>query len=609
MAAKKRSYHTLRDLFLVLFKHKRIVMVTVCAAVVAATMAALIVGPVYEADSKLLVLSPSPDTTENTAVLTQHIDAAVEMLTGRFLIERVLQEVGIEKIYPGIGGKPLFSELTPLQRAYDRFRDSLTVRKGPIITVLFQHRDPVIAAEVVNKLVERFIEQYLSARRQHQKYEFFKEQLELMEKKLKASQEELGLFRNENNISSIQKQKSLLLLQISDMEVELGKTRADISQQEDLAETAGTTPRERDEIQKRLAALRSKEKKLGQQITQYRLALGQLDKAETRLNELERQVKIDEENYLLYAKKTEEARIARAMEEQKLAHFSVIEPALPPIKPVRPNAALVLLVAAFIGLGAGIMLALLREYVTHTFDTVGDVSTVLGCTAPAALPELSPQEQALALRLQQSKDTIEQCMRLSHCLERALPDASTRCVLFTGAADQTGTSWALVALGCVLARQGSRVVLIDANLRAPLLHRLCSCEDAAGLSDAITAGMTVEEVAKRTAVENLMLVPAGALTDNPALLLQNQRCKELLWQARNHADWVLIDTPAVTMYSDASFLSQAVDGAVLVLRAGVTRWEVARSAAGWLEQYNLRLLCALLTRHRKYIPAWLYQRL
>ena len=318
MAVKKRSYHTLRDFLFVLFKQQRVVAGVFIAVLAAAAAVCVTLDPVYEASAKLLVVIPGAEHAADENTRSALIDIAADMLTGRFLIEKVVQDIGPAQLYPNSGGR------SPAEQAVLRVHDSLAVRKGPVIHVVFAHRDPARAAEVVNRLVERFQDQYLAARRQQHKYEFFKEQLALMEKRLQESQNQLGLFRNENNISSIQKQKSLLLLQISDMEVEIGKTRAEITQQEDLA-AAGKGPNERARIQNTLAALRSKEKKLSQQITRFRLDLGLLDKAETRLNELERQVKIDEENYLLYAKKTEEARIASAMDDQKLATFSVIE--------------------------------------------------------------------------------------------------------------------------------------------------------------------------------------------------------------------------------------------------------------------------------------------
>lgn len=603
MAAKKRSYHTLRDFLFVLFKQQRVILGVFIAALVAAVAVCAVLDPVYEASSKLLVVAPGAERAADDSARTELIAVAADMLTGRFLIEKVVQDIGAKRLYPDAGGRP-----APDAYAVLRVRENLSIRTGPIIHVLFEHRDPALAAEVVNRLVEHFRDHYLAARRRHHKYEFFKEQFDLMEKKLRESQNQLGLFRNENNISSIQKQKSLLLLQISDMEVELGKTRADIIQQEDLA-AAKKNPDERAELQQKLAALRGREKKLSQQITQYRLDLGLLDKAETRLSDLERQVKIDEENYLLYAKKTEEARIASAMDDQKLASFSVIEPALPPIVPVGPHRGLIVLAALLIGCSAGIVLALLREYITHTFDTAEDAADILGCPAPAALPELTPAECSAAAGLNFPEKTIEQCVRLSHHLRRMLPDRPCRSVVFTGAAEHVGVSWALIAFGCALAEQGSRVLLIDANLRQPVLHRLCAVTDAAGLSDAISSGTALHEVIRTTVRDRLTVIPAGASTENPALLLQQDRCRELFAQARRHADWVLVDAPPVNPHNDAGMLAAAVDGAVLVVRANATRWEVARSAAARLQQYNLALLGSLLTRHRKYIPEWIYRRL
>jgi len=616
MVTKKRSYHTLRDFFLVLFKHKSFVLVFFLLAFVSSILACFLISPVYEASSKLLVKNSVKDGIGDTGAGAQKnlgteaiIDTAVEMLTSRFLIEKVIRDIGVTTIYPGIGGTSLFNRLSPLDHATLQFRDSLLIRKGNVIEVRFRHQDPALAAAVVNKLIERFLDHYLSVQQQNQKYNFFKEQLALMEKKLQESQKELGLFRNENNISSIQKQKSLLLLQISDMEVDRGKTRAEISEQEGLAESLKKSPDARADIQQKLAALQGKEKKLNQQITQYRLELGLLDKAETRLSELERQVKIDEENYLLYAKKTEEARISSAMDEQKLVNFSIIEPALPPISPIKPNKPLIVFIALLLGCAGGILLAFVSEYFTHTFDSTDDIEDIITCPAPASLPELTAAERDMLAGYRVCEEMAEECTRLKYHLERALPDKSCRIILFAGAKEREGASCALFAFGLTLAGHGSSVLLIDANLRKPALHRLCAVDQAGGFADAIKGKTAADSVIKTTAVDKLRVIASGAPPQNPAALLHEDHCGLLLRQAQAQADWVLVDAPPINAHNDAEALAGRVDGAVMVVEAGKTRWEVALSAVNQLRKYNMRILAVLLTRHRRYIPEWLYRRL
>jgi capsular exopolysaccharide synthesis family protein len=616
MITKKRSYHTLRDFFLVVFKHRRVVLDFFLLAFVSSVIACFVMSPVYEAASKLLVKNSGRDISADAGAGGQKsletgavIDTAVEMLTSRFLIEKVIQDIGVTVIYPGIGGAGLFDKLSELERAILRFSDNLDVRKGNVIEVRFQHRDGALAAAVVNRLVERFLDHYLSVHQQNQKYSFFKEQLALMEQKLQDAQKELGLFRNEQNISSIQKQKSLLLLQISDMEVDLGKTRGEISQQESLAESLKKSPESRPEIQQKLVALQSKAKKLQQQITQYRLELGMLDKAETRLNELERRVRIDEENYLLYSKKTEEARISSAMDEQKLVNFSIIEPSLPPISPIKPNKPLIIFVALLLGCAGGILLAFVSEYFTHTFDNPGDIEDIINCPAPASLPELTAAERAMLAACTISETMAEQCTRLKYHLERAVPDTSRRVILFNSAKEREGTSHALFAFGLALAGQGSSVLLIDANFRNPVLHRLCGLDPDDGLSDAIRSRAPARSVIRTTPVENLRLIAAGTPPQNPAAVLHEEHCGLLLGQAREQADWVLLDAPPVNVHNDAGPLAARVDGAVLVVKAGKTRWEVALSTVNQFRKFNLRLLAVLLTRQRRHIPEWLYKHL
>lgn len=114
----------------------------------------------------------------------------------------------------------------------------------------------------------------------------------------------------------------------------------------------------------------------------------QIEKLRVRLKELERQVKINEENYQLYVKHMEEARISNAMDNQKLANISVVEPALPPIKPVKPNKLLNIILSIFLGGFAGLGVAFSSEYFSHSFNNGEDVKKHLDLPVFASIPEM-----------------------------------------------------------------------------------------------------------------------------------------------------------------------------------------------------------------------------
>lgn len=616
MSTKKRSYHTVRDFLFVIFKHQAFIVLFFLAVVICAVVASFLMTPVYEAASKLLVINAAgPVSSKDEYSLTQKavkdeiiIDTAVEILTGRYLTEKVINEMGVKTIYPQLERKTLFGNLSKLQRAILKLKEDVTVNKGNLIEVKFQHRDPSIAARVVNKLIEDFLDYYLVVQKQHQKYSFFKEQVELTENKLFESQKSLGLFRNSNKISSISKQKSLLLLQISELEIERSRGRAEISEQEALAAGAKKSSAEVKDVRNRLISLRSKVKKLNQLITQYKLELNRLDKTETRLRELERQVNLDEGNYLLYAKKLEEARITSAMDEQKIINFSVIEPALPPIIPIKPQKVLIITVSVILGCIGGLLLAFVLEYFSHTFDNMWEMEETLGCTAIASFSELNKQEIGMALQFKTPDHIVKECDRIKHHILKTLPEKN-RTVLFSSSKEKEGTSTVLFNFAVTLAAAGEKVLLVDANLRAPVLHAFFKVDNTNGLSDVLVGRVPVDNVIQNTQIENLMLISAGTSQPNPLVLFQSEYFEALSREIKTRADWVLFDSPPINAYNDACVLASKTDGFIMVVKAGKTRWQVANSAVNQIKQWDAKISGAVLNSKKMHIPDWLYKKL
>ena len=466
MNTENGAQGTLRDLLYVIFKHRAKMITIFLAVVITVTICSFLMPPVYEASSRILVkfgrenvfMPTSPTVSGSPPVLFdsskgERINSAIEMLKGRNLIEKVVSDIGVKHIYPDIDKE---------EQAIPTFEKKLTVEgieKSDIINIKFQHGDPVIASQVVNKLIDIFFDHHLSVYKQSQKYDFFGDQVKLLEKKLKDSENELKNFRKQNNISSLEEQKTLLLNQISELELQLVKTRSETSENEGkmralkgypsaaftevkLGEETDLNPiaisairtslselklkkeelmgkytddnvlvvnveKEIEKAQQLLAkeektyhdkaitsightvnALKSREKSQKQHLANYQQELSKINSVELKLKELERQVKLNEENYQLYIKHMEEARISNAMDTQKIANISVVEPALPPIQPISPNKFLNIIISLIIGGVAAVAVALSSEYFSHSINNSEDVKKYLSVPALASIPEM-----------------------------------------------------------------------------------------------------------------------------------------------------------------------------------------------------------------------------
>jgi uncharacterized protein involved in exopolysaccharide biosynthesis len=193
-----------------------------------------------------------------------------------------------------------------------------------------------------------------------------------------------------NRLSELKLEEQELLGKYTEQSVLVVNIRQEIARAEELLAKEEKTYHDKaiTSISHNLNALKSKAKTQKQQLSNYQRELNKINSVEFRLKEMKRQVKINEENYQLYVKHMEEARISNAMDNQKLANISVVEPALPPIKPVKPNKMLNIILSIFLGSFAALGVAFASEYFSHSFNNSEDVKQHLDLPVFATIPEM-----------------------------------------------------------------------------------------------------------------------------------------------------------------------------------------------------------------------------
>ena len=178
-------------------------------------------------------------------------------------------------------------------------------------------------------------------------------------------------------------------------------------------------------------------------------------------------------------------------------------------------------------------------------------------------------------------------------LRHAMPGPCS--VLVTSAEVGAGKSSVTTNLGISLAQTDHRVLLVDADLRRPVLHTLLRVPGALGLSSYLSGTAMLEAVVTRTSVPNLSLIPSGPITPNAADLLSSPRMRELLSAVAQQYDVVLVDSPPVLVASDAATLAPAVDGILLVVGNRLPDL-VLRRAKEQLEAVHGRILGAVVNQ-------------
>jgi capsular exopolysaccharide synthesis family protein len=181
-------------------------------------------------------------------------------------------------------------------------------------------------------------------------------------------------------------------------------------------------------------------------------------------------------------------------------------------------------------------------------------------------------------------------------LDFASLDQALKTLVVTSAGVGEGKSTTLANLAVVSAQVGRKVILVDADLRRPILHQVFGLDNGTGLTTVMMDEATLASPPLQgTGIEGLSVLTSGPLPPNPAELMGSRRMEEVVAALTEQADQVFFDTPPVVAVTDAAVLATKVDGVLLVISAGKTRREYANTAVQRLEQINARLVGTVLT--------------
>jgi non-specific protein-tyrosine kinase len=181
-------------------------------------------------------------------------------------------------------------------------------------------------------------------------------------------------------------------------------------------------------------------------------------------------------------------------------------------------------------------------------------------------------------------------------LEFSSLDRQLHTIVVTSSAPDEGKSTTLANLGIAIAQAGRRVLLVDADLRRPSLHRVFGLPNTAGLTSMMLDESALAKPPFQTGpVAGLRVLTSGPLPPNPAELLAGRRMDDILARLREDADLILFDAPPLIAVADAAVLAARVDGVILVVQAEKTKRDHVQRAKAMLDRVNAHLIGAVLT--------------
>jgi succinoglycan biosynthesis transport protein ExoP len=346
---------------------------------------------------------------------------------------------------------------------------------------------------------------------------------------------------------------------------------------------------------------------------------------------LAREVEVNRKLYAMLKERLEEARIT---EQQKVSDVSIVDPAIMPSAPIAADNRIKVVMGALMGLILGVAFAFILETFDTSIGTIEDVENVIKLPVLGIVPPIEDELGFNRSLLNKIKDRFvpriksEAEERLVHLFAHYRPQSPTteafrnihtnlklsserKTILVTSSGPREGKSSVVCNLGLVMAQIGLKTLLVSTDMRRPLIEKMFGLNREPGLNEVIMgtvpldAGLRnitdimlgnigLEEIRKTPGIENIWILPAGHLPQNPVEIIDSKALVELIAKFKARFDVIIFDAPPILPVTDASLLAPKVDGVVMVYEIGRTSREGLMRAKVQLEAVNAKILGVVL---------------
>jgi len=329
-----------------------------------------------------------------------------------------------------------------------------------------------------------------------------------------------------------------------------------------------------------------RESEINKMISFFSQKLNDLPEKQMELARLTRDADILNQNYSFLRKKFEEAKLNVAVQS---GNAVLLDRARRPGFPIGPNHNRNILLSTFLGLGFGLLIAFIIEFLDNTLKTIDEVErynlSVLGIIPAIGQPKknkkrwngklsINDSSQNLKRRLITKEDPKSPISEAYRSLRTSMLFSSSKeikSILVSSAGPGEGKTTTVANLAITYANLGKKTILVDTDLRRPVVHKVFNLDREPGVTNFL-AGQTddITTLVKKTEIENLSIITSGVIPPNPSEMLGSQRMIDLLKILEADWDMVLFDSPPLVAVTDANMISQDIDSIVLIVKVGQT---------------------------------------
>jgi len=295
-------------------------------------------------------------------------------------------------------------------------------------------------------------------------------------------------------------------------------------------------------------------------------------------------------------------------------NITILETAHPSNRPSSPQRARVMGMALMLGLMAGGGLSLARSWLDQRFRSADEMTAILGLPLLGIVPTMRKRESmgvhALKTHFDSSSAPAEACRTIRTAVFFGVPKDKARTLLITSPVAGDGKTTLACNLAIAMAQAGQRVLIIDADFRKPMQHRVFNIPREPGVSSVIAGQEDLDRCISGSIVKGLDVMPCGPDVPNPSELLNSERFAEIIEELADRYDRVVIDAPPVIPVTDACILGAIADVTLLVLRADKSTRKASLQARERLAGLGARVLGVVVNdvsqRHGRYSYYYYY---
>lgn len=535
----------------------------------------------------------------------------------------------------GSPGDTFKLELLNFNKVVQAVRSTVKVselgKKTNIIRIAYQSTRPALSRDIVNAMVQAYLDQTIAFKTEEasRTVSFVEEQLKGVRQDLDKAEIDLQGYKSSTGVvelateteelirkfSETEKERAAVSLQKKQIEFALGALKeatrkgttyspavsvddplvtamstrlAELEMQKEalLSDSTQEHPQVKTlqsqiaELQRKIRAtyetaqnnLSRREGDISKRLADYEVKLKQLPLAERELARFLRVAKVNANIYTFLLQKHEEARIAKA---STISNINIVDPAITPDRPVKPQKKKNILLGLLVGLMTGIGLAFFHDYMDDTIKDADEARQVLAWPLLGLIPHISTEledgvrSDANLISYQKPKSVAAEAFRsLRTGLHFTTVRKQQKILMVTSSFPGEGKTTISANLAEILSQTGARVLLIGCDLRQPTLHQIFGVADKPGLTELLAGDCELDKVVHHTGMNKLDLITAGTIPPNPAELLGSELMSTLLSSLQEKYDHIIIDAAPVLAVSDTPILAQLCDTIVLVLEAG-----------------------------------------